>query len=71
MRFAFLPAAVLLSCSMLSSGFPALAQGGRHNNSNFYNGASHGVQGGNYGKGRSRASLQQPKPGRHWPGREH
>jgi outer membrane lipoprotein SlyB len=50
MRFARLPAAVLLSCSILSSGFPAL---GQHNNdSRFYQGASRGVHGGNYGQGR-------------------
>jgi outer membrane lipoprotein SlyB len=52
MRFALLPAAVLLSCSLLSSGFPALGQGGRNNDSHFYQGASQGVRGGNYGHGR-------------------
>jgi outer membrane lipoprotein SlyB len=49
MRFACLPAAVLLSCSILSSGFPALGQ--RNNDSHFYQGASRGVHGGNYGGG--------------------
>lgn len=52
MRFACLPAAVLLSCSILSSGFPALGQRGHNNDSNFYQGASRGVHGGNYGQGR-------------------
>jgi outer membrane lipoprotein SlyB len=52
MRFARLPAAVLLSCSILSSGFPALGQRGRDNNDRFYQGAGRGVQGGNYGHGR-------------------
>jgi outer membrane lipoprotein SlyB len=52
MRFACLPAAMLLSCSILSSGFPAIGQGGRNNDSRFYQGASQGVHGGNYGQGR-------------------
>ena len=52
MRFAFLPAALLLSCSILGSGFPALAQNRGNNNSQFYDGARRGSQGGNYGGGR-------------------
>src|ERR1700691_3069607 len=52
MRFASLPAAVLLSCSILGSGFLAPAQNRRNNNSQFYNGARRGSQGGNYGGGR-------------------
>ena len=51
MRFAFLPAAVLLSCSILGSGFPTLAQNRGNNNSHFYDGARRGSQGGNYGGG--------------------
>jgi outer membrane lipoprotein SlyB len=52
MRFGFLPATVLLFCSILSCGVPALAQN-RHydNNKQFYNGARRGAQGGNYGGG--------------------
>jgi hypothetical protein len=48
-----LPIAALLVCSMLSSGFLAVAYGqGRHNdNRKFYNGASRGAHGGNYGGG--------------------
>ena len=45
MRFAFLPAALLLSCSILSSGFPTLAQNRGNNNSQFYDGARRGAQG--------------------------
>jgi len=52
MRFASLPAAVLLSCSILGSGFPALAQNRGNNNSQFYNGARRGYQGGIYGGGK-------------------
>ena len=51
MRFAFLPAALLLSCSILGSGFPP-AQNRGNNNSQFYDGARRGSQGGNYGGGR-------------------
>ena len=51
MRFAFLPAALLLSCSILGSGLPTLAQNRGNNNSQFYNGARRGAQGGNYGGG--------------------
>jgi hypothetical protein len=52
MRFASLPAAVLLSCSILGSGFLAPAQNRGNNNSQFYDGARRGSQGGNYGGGR-------------------
>jgi outer membrane lipoprotein SlyB len=49
MRFSCLPAAVLLSCSMLNTGFPAFGQ--RNNDSHFYQGANRGVHGGDYGRG--------------------
>jgi hypothetical protein len=51
MRFASLPATVLLSCSILASGFSALAQDRRNDNSHFYDGARRGGHGGNYGQG--------------------
>jgi hypothetical protein len=51
MRFASLPATVLLSCSILGSGFPVLAQNRRNDNNHFYDGARRGAQGGNYGQG--------------------
>ncbi len=51
MRFASLPAAVVLSCSILSSGFPAPAQNRGNHNSQFYDGARRGAQGGKYGEG--------------------
>src|ERR1700761_94335 len=51
MRFTFWPAAVLLSCSLLTSGMPVLAQGRRNQDQHFYDGASRGVHGGNYGQG--------------------
>jgi hypothetical protein len=51
MRIASWPAAVLLSCSILGSGFLAPAQNRGNNNSNFYNGVRRGGQGENYGGG--------------------
>jgi hypothetical protein len=51
MRVAFWPATVLLCCSILGSGTPSPAQNRHNNNSQFYNGASRGVRGGNYGGG--------------------
>jgi hypothetical protein len=51
MRFASLPATVLLSCSILGSGFSAPAQNRRSDNSQFYDGARRGGHGGNYGGG--------------------
>jgi outer membrane lipoprotein SlyB len=51
MRAAFCPATVLLCCSILGSGIPTLAQNRQYNNSQFYDGASRGVRGGNYGGG--------------------
>ncbi len=51
MRLACWPAAVLLCCSILGSGIPTLAQDRHYNNNHFYDGASRGVRGGNYGQG--------------------
>jgi hypothetical protein len=51
MCLAFWPATVLLSCSMLTCGIPALAQIRSNQNQHFYDGASRGVHGGNYGQG--------------------
>jgi hypothetical protein len=51
MRFGSLAAMVLLSCSILGSGFSALAQNRHYDNSQFYEGARRGAQGGNYGQG--------------------
>jgi outer membrane lipoprotein SlyB len=51
MRIASWPATVFLCCSILGSGMPTLAQNRHYNDSNFYNGASRGVHGGNYGGG--------------------
>lgn len=51
MRFGSLPATVLLSCSILGNGFSALAQSRHYDNSQFYDGARRGAQGGNYGQG--------------------
>jgi hypothetical protein len=51
MRFGSLPATVLLSCSILGNGFSALAQNRHYDNSQFYEGARRGAQGGNYGQG--------------------
>jgi Glycine zipper 2TM domain len=50
-RSGFLPVAALLSCSILSSGFSALAQDRHDDNSRFYKGANRGAHGGNYGQG--------------------
>jgi hypothetical protein len=51
MRFVTLAATVLLSCSILGNGFSALAQNRHYDNSQFYEGARRGAQGGNYGQG--------------------
>ena len=51
MRFGSLAATVLLSCSILGNGFSALAQNRHYDNSQFYEGARRGAQGGNYGQG--------------------
>ena len=51
MRFGSLAATVLLSCSILGNGFSALAQNRHYDNSQFYEGARRGAQGGNYGGG--------------------
>jgi hypothetical protein len=46
-----LPIAALLVCSILNSGFVAVAQGRHNENKKFYDGASRGGHGGNYGGG--------------------
>jgi hypothetical protein len=51
MRFGSLAATALLSCSILGNGFSALAQNRHYDNSQFYEGARRGAQGGNYGQG--------------------
>jgi outer membrane lipoprotein SlyB len=53
-RFSFLAIALLLACSLLGSGLLTLAQQRRNDNSHFYDGASRGVRGGNYGYDRGR-----------------
>jgi len=65
MRVAFWPSTVLLCCLTLSSGIPTLAQDRHYNNSQFYDGASRGVRGGNYGGGRyhDRDQYQQNQGG--------
>lgn len=51
MRSAFWPATVLLCFSIVGSGIPVQAQGRRNQDNHFYDGASRGVHGGNYGQG--------------------
>jgi hypothetical protein len=67
----FLPSVVLVLCSILSSGFPAIAQSRRNNNGQFYNGANRGMHGGNYGGGRyhDRDRYQKPNQGGIGPGK--
>lgn len=48
-RFTLVPTSTLLFCALLGSGFPAVSQDRRNDNNHFYDGASRGVRGGNYG----------------------
>jgi outer membrane lipoprotein SlyB len=73
-RSQFLPSVALVLCSILSAGFPAIAQPQprrNNNNNNFYNGANRGMHGGNYGGGHynDRNRYQKPNQGGIGPGK--